>query len=283
MIRVFLKDGTERSFPLGSTGDDIAKAISKNLFKDAVAITINGVQKDLNAIVPDQARIDIITRSSPEGLEIIRHDTAHVMAQAVQQLYPQIQITIGPAIENGFYYDFYREKPFTMDDLEAIEKRMRFILEQDMPIVREEWQRDAAIDFFKEQGEHFKVELIQAIPEGEIISLYRQGDFIDLCRGPHLPSTRRIRPAFKLMKLAGAYWRGDHRNPMLQRIYGTAWATEEQLKQHLHFLEEAEKRDHRKLGPALGLFHQQEEAVGNVFWHPKGWTLYQTLQQYIAK
>ena len=283
MIKVVLKDGSNREFPKGSTGDDIAKAISKNLFKDAVAILINGVQKDLNLPVPDNASIDIITRSSPEGLEIIRHDTAHVLAQAAKEIFENIQITIGPAIENGFYYDFYREQPFTPDDLNALEKRMRHILEQDTPIIREEWSRDDAINLFKEQGEHFKVELIEAIPQGDIISLYRQGPFVDLCRGPHLPSTRRIRPAFKLMKLAGAYWRGDHRNPMLQRIYGTAWATEEQLKDHLFYLEEAEKRDHRKLGPAMGLFHQQEEAVGNVFWHPKGWTLYQTLQNYIAK
>lgn len=283
MIKVTLKDGSTRDFPKGSTGDDIAKTISKNLFKDAVAIVINDVQKDLNVPVPDHASIDIITRSSPEGLEIIRHDTAHVLAQAAKELFDNIQITIGPAIENGFYYDFYREKPFTPDDLNALEQRMRSILEQDTPIVREEWSRDDAIKLFKDQGEHFKVELIEAIPQGDIISLYRQGPFVDLCRGPHLPSTRRIRPFFKLMKLAGAYWRGDHRNPMLQRIYGTAWATEQQLKDHLFFLEEAEKRDHRKLGPAMGLFHQQEEAVGNVFWHPKGWTLYQTLQNYIAK
>lgn len=283
MITVVLKDGSKREFPKGSTGDDIAKAISKNLFKDAAAILINGAQTDLNLPVPDNAAIDIITRSSPEGLEIIRHDTAHVLAQAAKEIFENIQITIGPAIENGFYYDFYREKPFTPDDLKALEKRMRQILEQDTPIVREEWTRDDAIKLFKDQGEHFKVELVEAIPQGDIISLYRQGPFVDLCRGPHLPSTRRIRPAFKLMKLAGAYWRGDHRNPMLQRIYGTAWATEQQLKDHLFFLEEAEKRDHRKLGPAMGLFHQQEEAVGNVFWHPKGWTLYQTLQNYIAK
>jgi threonyl-tRNA synthetase len=283
MIKVALKDGSTREFPKGSTGDDIAKAISKKIFKDAVAILINGVQKDLSLPVPDNASIDIITRSSPEGLEIIRHDTAHVLAQAAKEIFENIQVTIGPAIENGFYYDFYREKPFTPDDLDALEKRMRHILEQDTPIVREEWSRNDAIKLFKEQGEHFKVELIEAIPEGDIISLYRQGPFVDLCRGPHLPSTRRIRPAFKLMKLAGAYWRGDHRNPMLQRVYGTAWATEQQLKDHLFFLEEAEKRDHRKLGPAMGLFHQQEEAVGNVFWHPKGWTLYQTLQHYIAK
>ena len=283
MIKVVLKDGSTRAFPKGSTGDDVAQAISKNLFKDAVAILINGVQKDLNLPVPDNASIDIITRSSPEGLEIIRHDTAHVLAQAAKEIFENIQITIGPAIENGFYYDFYREQPFTPDDLNALEKRMRLILEQDTPIVREEWSRDDAINLFKDQGEHFKVELIEAIPEGDIISLYRQGPFVDLCRGPHLPSTRRIRPFFKLMKLAGAYWRGDHRNPMLQRVYGTAWATEQQLKDHLFFLEEAEKRDHRKLGPVMGLFHQQEEAVGNVFWHPKGWTLYQTLQNYIAK
>jgi len=283
MITVVLKDGSKREFSKGSTGDDIAKAISKKLFKDAVAILINSEQKDLNLPVPDNAEIDIITRSSPEGLEIIRHDTAHVLAQAAKEIFENIQITIGPAIENGFYYDFYREKPFTPDDLTALEKRMCQILEQDTPIVREEWGRDDAIKLFKDQGEHFKVELIEAIPEGDIISLYRQGPFVDLCRGPHLPSTRRIRSAFKLMKLAGAYWRGDHRNPMLQRIYGTAWATEQQLKDHLFFLEEAEKRDHRKLGPAMGLFHQQEEAVGNVFWHPKGWTLYQTLQNYIAK
>lgn len=281
MISVFLKDGSKRQFPKGSTGDDIAKSISSNLAKEAVALSVNGVLKDLNLPVEDGVTIDIITRSTASGLDVIRHDTAHVLAQAAKELFPEIQITIGPSIEHGFYYDFYREKPFTPDDLIALEKRMQQILEKDIPIAREEWARDDAIAFFKSQGEAFKVELIESIPAGEIVSLYRQGDFIDLCRGPHLPSTKRIRPAFKLTRLAGAYWRGDHTKPMLQRVYGLAFATQQQLEDHLTFLSEAEKRDHRRLGVELNLFHQQEEAVGSVFWHPKGWTIYQMLRHFI--
>jgi threonyl-tRNA synthetase len=281
MIEVSLKDGSKRQFTIGSTGDDIAFAISPKLKKEAVAIRVNGVLKDLTLTVPDGAEIDIITRSTDEGLEIIRHDAAHILAQAVKELYPETQITIGPAIENGFYYDFFRETPFSLDDFEIIEKRMRDIVARDDKFTREEWNRHDAIQFFKDQGEHFKAELIDAIPDGDVISIYRQGGFQDLCRGPHMPSTGRIGTHFKLMKLAGAYWRGDHRNPVLQRVYGTAWATEQQLKDYLHFLEEAEKRDHRRLGQELDLFHLQEEAIGSVFWHHKGWTVYRLLEQFI--
>jgi threonyl-tRNA synthetase len=206
-----------------------------------------------------------------------------VFAQAIKDLYPDTQITIGPAIENGFYYDIYPKKPLSVDDLPAIEKRMRELVDADIPIVREEWNRDDAIPFFKNMGENFKAEIIEGIPQGQVISLYRQGDFIDLCRGPHLPSTKKVGHAFKLMKLAGAYWRGDHRNVMLQRIYGTAWATQAQLDEYLHMLEEAEKRDHRKLGAELNLFHMQEEAIGSVFWHPKGWTIYRTLENFVRR
>lgn len=283
MILVKLKDGSQKEFPKGSTGDDIARLISKQLQKDAVAIRINGEQSDLFTVVETGTTIEIITRTSEEGLEIIRHDTAHVLAQAAKEVFPGIQITIGPAIENGFYYDFYKDEPFTPEDLLTLEKRMRQIFEKDIPITRAEWTKDQAVSFFKEQGEDFKVELVESIPGDQVISIYTQGIFTDLCRGPHLPNTNRIRPAFKLMKVAGAYWRGDHRNPMLQRIYGTAWATEQQLKDYLTMLEEAEKRDHRKLGPQMGLFHQQEESVGNVFWHPKGWTLYRLLETFIRK
>ena len=216
-------------------------------------------------------------------LEILRHDCAHVLAQAVKELFPETQVTIGPAIENGFYYDFYRETSFTEDDLAIIEKKMHDLVDQDIPIVREEWDRDKAIEFFKSIGEAFKAEIITSIPAGEVISLYRQGDFIDLCRGPHMASTKLLGHAFKLTKLAGAYWRGDSRNPMLQRVYGTAWAQKEDLDAYLTFLEEAAKRDHRKLGPELGLFHFQEEAQGSVFWHPKGWTVFQIIEQFIRK
>jgi threonyl-tRNA synthetase len=281
MITISLKDGSSRQFPLGSTGDDIAKAISPKLQKEAVAIRMDGLLRDLTLPVPNGVTIDIVTRNTDDGLEIIRHDTAHVIAQAVKELFPETQITIGPAIENGFYYDFHREKAFTLDDFPVIEKRMREIIARNDAFIREEWDRNDAIEFFKSQGEHFKAELIGSIPEGEIVSIYKQGGFADLCRGPHMPSTGRIGTHFKLMKLAGAYWRGDHRNPMLQRIYGTAWATEQQLKDHLHFLEEAEKRDHRRLGTELDLFHLQEEAIGSVFWHHKGWTVYRQLEKFV--
>ena len=283
MVSLRLKDGSEKVFDKLPTGEEVAFSISPKLAREAVAIRVNGDLKDLNQPVPDGSQIEIVTKATEEGLEVIRHDAAHVFAQAIKDLYPDTQITIGPAIENGFYYDIYPKKPLSVDDLPAIEKRMRELVDADIPIVREEWNRDDAIPFFKNMGENFKAEIIEGIPQGQPISLYRQGDFIDLCRGPHLPSTKKIGHAFKLMKLAGAYWRGDHRNVMLQRIYGTAWATQAQLDEYLHMLEEAEKRDHRKLGAELNLFHMQEEAIGSVFWHPKGWTIYRTLENFVRR
>jgi threonyl-tRNA synthetase len=283
MVSLRLKDGSEKVFDKLPTGEEVAFSISPKLAREAVAIRVNGDLKDLNQPVPDGSQIEIITKATEEGLEVIRHDAAHVFAQAIKDLYPDTQITIGPAIENGFYYDIYPQKPLSQDDLPAIEKRMRELVDADIPIVREEWNRDDAIPFFKNMGENFKAEIIEGIPQGQVISLYRQGDFIDLCRGPHLPSTKKVGHAFKLMKLAGAYWRGDHRNVMLQRIYGTAWATQAQLDEYLHMLEEAEKRDHRKLGAELNLFHMQEEAIGSVFWHPKGWTIYRTLENFVRR
>jgi threonyl-tRNA synthetase len=263
------------------TGFAAAASIAKSLAKAALAIKVDGALHDMSREIDHDALIEIVTPSSPDGIELLRHDTAHVMAQAVKQLYPDAQVTIGPAIETGFYYDFARDKPFTPEDLTAIEARMREIIRKDEKFEREVWDRNAAIRHFEEIGEHYKAEIIRDLPEGEPISIYRQGDFLDLCRGPHAPSTGRIGQAFRLMKLAGAYWRGDHRNAMLQRIYGTVWATQAELDQHLFQLEEAEKRDHRRLGRELDLFHQQEEAVGNVFWHPKGWTLYRTIENYV--
>ena len=266
-----------------ATGMDIAAAIGPGLAKAALAIRANGKLQDLSVPVPTGAKIEIVTAKQPEALELLRHDAAHVMAEAVKELYPETQVTIGPAIENGFYYDFARPTPFGPDDLDKIEKRMKEIVDRNETIAREEWDRGDAVKFFKEQGEHYKAEIIEAIPSNEPIGLYRQGQFIDLCRGPHLPSTGRLGKAFKLMKLAGAYWRGDSRNEMLQRIYGTAWASEADLKAHLTRLEEAEKRDHRRLGREMDLFHVQEEAVGSVFWHPHGWTLYRTIENYIRQ
>lgn len=283
LTKITLKDGTSREYSAPITGLEIAMSISPRLAKEAVAIRQNGILKDLSATVPSDVTIEIVTRQDEDALEIIRHDAAHIMAEAVQELYPHTQVTIGPAIANGFYYDFHRETPFTPDDLIKIELRMHEIVARNEPIVRHEKDRDEAIQFFLDKGETFKAELIRDIPAGQVISLYAQGSFIDLCRGPHLPSTGRLGKFFKLMNVAGAYWRGDHRNPMLQRIYGTAWATEQQLKDYLFRLEEAEKRDHRRLGNELRLFHIQEEAVGNVFWHPKGWTLYRALENFVRK
>ncbi len=283
MIQITFPDGALKSFEEPITGLDIATGISKSLAKVAVAIRVNGELWDLTREITGNAKIELITTKQEEALEIIRHDAAHLMAQAVQALYPETQVTIGPAIENGFYYDFYREESFIPEDLEKIEEKMHKLVAENIDIVREEWDRDKAITFFKGLGEDYKAELIEAIPAGETITLYRQGDFIDLCRGPHLPSTGHIGKAFKLMKLAGAYWRGDSNNAMLQRIYGTAWATEKQLADHLHMLEEAEKRDHRRLGKQMELFHLQPEAPGSVFWHPKGWATYRTLQEYMRK
>ena len=280
MIKITLPDGNTKTFDQGVTGEEVTASIGAGLLKAALAIEINGELRDLSRVIEEDANIRIITGRDEESLELIRHDTAHIMAEAVKELYPETQVTIGPAIENGFYYDFARKEPFTPEDLEIIEKRMKEIVKRDEKITREVWTRNDAVAFFKDMGEDYKAELIEAIPEDQNITLYRQGDFIDLCRGPHVPSTGKIK-AFKLMKLAGAYWRGNSDNEMLQRIYGTAWPDEKQLKAYLHRLEEAEKRDHRKLGREMNLFHFQEEAVGQVFWHDKGWTLYRTLEQYI--
>ena len=278
---VTLPDSTEKRFPEPVTGLAVAASIGPGLARDAVAIRVDSSLHDLTVTIDDDVSVEILTRSSPEGLELLRHDAAHIMAEAVKELYPETQVTIGPAIEDGFYYDFAREEPFTPADLETIEARMREIVDRDEAIVREVWNRDEAVQFFTEQGELYKAEIIASIPADETITLYRQGGFIDLCRGPHLPSTGRLGQAFRLTKLAGAYWRGDSRNAMLQRIYGTAWASEKELKQYLRRLEEAERRDHRRLGRQMDLFHFQEEAVGAAFWHSKGWTLFQTLVDYM--
>ena len=283
MISISLPDGSSREFERGVSGADVAAAIGPGLAKAALAIKLDGVMNDLTMPIAGDAAVEIITIKSPEALDLIRHDTAHVMAEAVKELYPETQITIGPNIEDGFFYDFAREIPFTPDDFEVIEKRMHEIVKRDEPITREVWERDAAIAFFKGEGEHYKAEIIADLPTTETITLYRQGDFIDLCRGPHLPSTRKLGKAFKLMKVAGAYWRGDSNNAMLHRIYGTAWTNEQDLADHLHRIAEAERRDHRRLGREMGLFHFQEEAVGMVFWHPKGWTLYRVLIDYMRR
>ncbi len=283
MITIYLPDNNSRTLPQGSTGMDLANSISKSLAKEALVIRMNGDLKDLSEPLLDQAHVEIIMRSQPEALDVIRHDVAHLLAEAAKELYgDDLQVTIGPAIDKGFYYDFAREKPFTPEDLETLEQRMKEIVDRDEQIHREVWDRDKAVAFFKSIGEQYKAEIINDLPAGEPISLYRQGDFLDLCRGPHAPSTKRIGKAFKLLKLAGAYWRGDSKNPMLQRIYGTAWASEQDLNNYLYQVEEAEKRDHRRLGKDMNLFHIQEEAVGSIFWHPKGWTLYKTLKNYIS-
>ncbi len=283
MPDIRLPDGSMRSYAAPLTGAEIAADIGKRLAKDALAVRIDGELRDLGTLVEDDAEVAIVTAAEPDGLELLRHDAAHVMAEAVKELYPETQVTIGPAIENGFYYDFAREEPFTPEDLERIEARMREIVARDETITREVWDRDEAARFFREQGEAYKAEIIEDIPAGEAITLYRQGGFIDLCRGPHLPSTGRLGNAFKLTKVAGAYWRGDSRNEMLQRIYGTAWPSDKELKAYLHQLEEAERRDHRRLGREMDLFHFQEEAPGAVFWHPKGWTLFQSLVDYMRR
>ena len=283
MVAITLPDGSVRNFDNPVSGADIAADIGPGLAKAAMAIRLNGELVDLATVIDTDAEIAIVTDRDDAALELIRHDTAHVMAEAVQELYPGTQVTIGPAIENGFYYDFARDEPFSTDDLEKIEAKMHEIIGRDAPFVRDVWDRQKAIKTFGDMGESYKVELIEAIPEDEDIGIYTQGDWVDVCRGPHLPSTGRIGKAFKLMKVAGAYWRGDSNNEMLQRIYGTAWRTEKELRQHLHMLEEAEKRDHRRLGREMGLFHQQEQATGSVFWHPKGWTFYRAIQTYMRK
>ena len=281
MPTITLPDGSQKTYGDATDGLTVAGDIGKRLAQAAVAVRIDGELRDLSAPINEDVSIEIVTRDSEDGLELLRHDAAHVMAEAVKELFPETQVTIGPAITDGFYYDFSRATPFSPEDLETIEARMREIVERNEEIVREEWDRDAAIEFFRSIGEVYKAEIIASIPQGEVISLYRQGEFIDLCRGPHLPSTGRLGTAFRLNKLAGAYWRGDSSNEMLQRIYGTAWAEPKQLKAYLHRLEEAEKRDHRRLGKQMDLFHFQEEAVGSVFWHPRGWAVFQALVEYM--
>jgi len=276
-----LPDGATMAFDEPASGLDIAARINKKLAKQALAVKVEGALLDVYLPLPDGASVELITREHDDALELIRHDAAHIMAEAVQELFPGTQVTIGPTIENGFYYDFHRETPFTPEDLTAIEKRMQEIVRRNEEIRREVWDRDEAIQFFLNQGETFKAEIIRDLPENEEVSLYRQGNFIDLCRGPHLPSTSKLGDGFKLTKVAGAYWRGDSNNPQLQRIYGTAWRDKKELQAYLTQLEEAAKRDHRKLGKEMGLFHQQEEAVGSMFWHPKGWRLRRALENYI--
>ena len=283
MPKITLPDGSERQFDAATRGADIAASIGKSLARDAVAVRVDGELWDLGRDIESDAAIEIVTRESDEGLELLRHDAAHVLAEAVKELWPDTQVTIGPAIENGFYYDFARVEPFTESDLEIIEARMKDIVDRDEPIEREVWQRGKAIEFFRSIGEEYKAEIIEGIPPGETLTLYRQGNFIDLCRGPHLPSTGKLGKAFKLTRVSGAYWRGDSRNDMLQRIYGTAWANEKQLRKHVNMLEEAEKRDHRRLGRIMDLFHFQDEAPGAVFWHPKGWALFQNLVDYMRQ
>jgi threonyl-tRNA synthetase len=283
MVALTLPDGSVRRYDGAVTGATLAADIGPGLAKAALAVKVNGNLWDLTRPIPNDAKVAIVTRKDADGLELLRHDAAHVMAEAVQELFPDTQVTIGPAIENGFYYDFARDKPFSLDDLAKIEARMKEIVDRDEAIVREEWDRNDAVEYFKKIGEHYKAEIIAGLPAGEATSIYRQGKWLDLCRGPHLPSTGKLGKAFKLTKLAGAYWRGDSNNAMLQRIYGTAWAEEKQLKEYLTMLEEAEKRDHRKIGQEMDLFHLQPEAQGSVFWHPKGYMLWRELEKYLRR
>ncbi len=283
MPNLTFPDGNSRNIESGMSGADVAASISKSLAKKAVAMKLDGELCDLSDPITQDAAIEIVTRDDAAALELIRHDAAHVMAEAVQELCPGTQVTIGPVIENGFYYDFARNEPFSLEDFDAIEKKMREIIQRNQPFTKETWSRDKAKQVFADKGEAYKVELVDTIPEGEDLKIYYQGDWFDLCRGPHMPSTGKIGTAFKLMKVAGAYWRGDSNNQMLTRIYGTAWADDKQLKAYLHALEEAEKRDHRRLGREMDLFHFQEEAPGSVFWHPKGWTLFQSLIAYMRR
>jgi len=283
MIQLTFPDGATRDYPAGSTARDVAHAISPSLAKKAVLAELNGEQRDMGRVLETGGSFRLIMRDAPEALYTIRHDTAHVLAEAVQTLFPGTQVTIGPAIEDGFYYDFYRETPFSTDDFAAIEKEMAKIVDRDAKFEREVWDRDEAITFFEARGEKFKAELIRDLPGDQTITLYKQGDWIDLCRGPHFPSTRHVGKAFKLTKLAGAYWRGDSNREQLQRIYGTAWATKDDLDAYLLRIEEAEKRDHRKLGRQMELFHMQEEGRGMVFWHPKGWVLWQVIEAYMRR
>ncbi|MGC6511177.1 MAG: threonine--tRNA ligase [Parvibaculales bacterium] len=283
MITLTLPDGATRDFDAPLDGLAFAKSISNSLAKKALALKVNGELVDLSTTLDKSCSVAVITAADEDGVEIIRHDAAHIMAEAVQELFPGTQVTIGPVIENGFYYDFAREEPFSLEDLEQIEARMHDIVQRDEPIVREVWERGDAVAHFLEIGEKYKAEIIESIPGEEPITVYRQGQWKDLCRGPHLPSTGKLGKAFKLTKLAGAYWRGDSNNEMLQRIYGTAWGHEKDLKAYLHMVEEAEKRDHRRLGREMDLFHLQEEAQGSVFWHHKGYIIWQALEQYIRR
>ncbi|MDR3508634.1 MAG: threonine--tRNA ligase [Caulobacteraceae bacterium] len=283
MIELKFPDGGVRQFEDGVTGRDVAASISKSLEKKALLVKLDGELRDLDRALEHGGAIEIVTREAPDALEVIRHDTAHVLAEAVQELFPGTQVTIGPNVEDGFFYDFAREEPFSLDDLAKIEARMRQIVDRDEKITREVWDRNEAIAHFDGIGEAYKAEIIRDIPADQSITVYRQGNWKDLCRGPHLPSTRHVGKAFKLTKLAGAYWRGDQNNAQLQRIYGTAWASEADLEAHLKRIEEAERRDHRKVGRAMDLFHLQEEGKGMVFWHPKGWTLFRTLEAYIRR
>jgi len=283
MVAITLPDGSVKSFAGPVTGTEVAAAIGPGLAKAALAMKVDGKLVDLKTKIDHDATLAVVTAKSPEALELIRHDAAHVLAEAVQELYPGTQITFGPATEDGFYYDFVREQPFTPDDFAKIEQKMREIVDRNEEIVREVWSRDDAVRHFEKAGEKYKAEWVREIPAHEDISIYKQGNWLDLCVGPHLPSTGKLPKAFKLMKLSGAYWRGDARNAQLQRIYGTAWANEADLKAYLTRLEEAEKRDHRRLGREMDLFHVQEEATGAVFWHPKGWTLFRTLESYMRR
>ncbi|EPZ13777.1 threonyl-tRNA synthetase [Thauera terpenica 58Eu] len=282
MPNITLPDGSVRSFEQAVTVAEVAASIGAGLAKAALAGRVDGKMVDLSHRIETDAALAIVTDKGDDGLEIIRHSTAHLLAHAVKELFPEAQVTIGPVIDNGFYYDFSYTRPFTPEDIAAIEARMNEIARREIPVSREVWARDQAVEFFKGIGEHYKAEIIASIPSAEDVSLYRQGDFIDLCRGPHVPSTGKLK-VFKLTKLAGAYWRGDSKNEMLQRIYGTAWARKDELDAYLHMIEEAEKRDHRKLGRQLDLFHLQDEAPGMVFWHAKGWTLWQQIEQYMRK
>lgn len=282
MVAITLPDGSKREFDGPVSVAQVVADIGAGLAKATLAGRVDGRLVDLSYVIDHDATVAIITGRDPEGLELIRHSTAHLMAQAVKQLFPEAQVTIGPAIENGFYYDFSYSRAFTPDDLKAIEARMDEIVKQDLPVERQEMDRDEAVKFFENMGEHYKAEIIASIPQGEVISLYRQGDFIDLCRGPHVPSTGKLK-VHKLMKVAGAYWRGDSKNEMLQRIYGTAWATKDDQAKYLKMLEEAEKRDHRRLGKELDLFHLQDEAPGMIFWHAKGWAIWQVVEQYMRR
>ncbi|WP_019015117.1 threonine--tRNA ligase [Elioraea tepidiphila] len=283
MPAITLPDGSVRRFDAAVTGTEIAAAIGPGLAKAAIAIEVDGALWDLARPIEHDARVRLITRKDPEALELIRHDCAHVLAEAVQELFPGTQVTIGPPIENGFYYDFARDTPFTPEDFPAIEAKMREIIARGAAFERIVTTRHEAIDLFRSKGEKYKVQLIEDLPQGETITLYRQGQWTDLCRGPHMPTVGHVGDAFRLMKVAGAYWRGDHRNAMLSRIYGTAWRDRKELDAYLHQLEEAERRDHRRIGKEMGLFHLQEEAVGSVFWHPKGWRLYRTAESYMRR